>query len=155
MELASNLESVRKAWLKSWQAVLGYHIAGAVVCLLLSFTLGWENGGKDLFLGFLRSLFAILWSVLCYKCAYEKPGTKLLTFLSVLCGLGVLGKLSSLSQSDFSIYEIVDYLIFFPVFIWYIITSINLRSENKKIVEANKQTEDAPLRATDIHPTDQ
>jgi len=129
---------VKKKWLRSWKAMLAYHAVTGLLWLSVGIMFGWKEESEDAALGIFLSLWAILWLFLCRKCAYEKPGTKLLTFVLVSAGLGILRRLPELMKSGPDLYDLADYGIFIAVFVWFAITSSNLLDFNKKIKKEKK-----------------
>lgn len=133
---------VKRKWLRCWKVLVGYQILVGVLFLTIGILWEWrgEEGigaGAAVFF----SLWGMFWLFLCRKCAYEKPGTKLLTCILVLSGLGVLKRFFGLAKSDFDLYELIELVIFVFIFIWFVITSLNLRKLNKKIRRENKKIE--------------
>ncbi len=138
MELS--VGDVKRKWIKSWKVMLGYQIVAGVIFLLLGSMCDWEGGdGENATSGVLLSLWAIFWLFLCRKCAYEKPGTKLLTFVLVSSALSIFRNFSELMKNNFDIYDIVDIAIYMPFFVWFVIASLDLRGINKKIQGKNKE----------------
>lgn len=146
MEL--DLVGVRKKWIKSWKAMLGYQIVMGVLFLLVGLMFEWEGDGKDAISGLILSLWAMLWLFLCRKYAYKKPGTKLLTFILVSSVLGVLRSFAELVKTNIDVYDVIDYAIYMPIFIWFVITSLNLRDLNKKVQGRNKGMQSETVNST-------
>lgn len=127
---------VKKKWLRSWKAMLSFQIVTGLLFLVSGSISGWRETEDAL--GILLSLWAMFWLFLCRKCAYENPGTKLLTFILAMSGLGLFRRLTELIKSGPNLYDLVDYGIFIAIFIWFAITSLNLIDFNKKIKKEQK-----------------
>ena len=134
--------SIRKKWLISLICIITLNQIKMIIDIFNSGkTLNiptWFNYSILVFVIFLTA--AYLW--IAYRCAYKKPGTKLLTFLIISGPIGILstivglilGKLPSLSQSWESLVIAIFQL---AGALWLLFLNWKLRITNKKLQQSS------------------
>lgn len=124
---------VRRNWLNSWKAFVGYH--GLMILWLggLRYFVGSESKDSEaLLMGIAFSCRTIFWLTLCFFCAYRKTGTKLLTVFLVFSIVHLFNDILSFAK-EANISQLVDFAVIFPFFIWFQIASWDLRRQNLQI----------------------
>lgn len=91
-----------------------------------------ERSSTIFTLGVFVFLFSFLSFLMFYKCAYKKPGTKVLTVSLILFTLGLLSSVSALFKIS-SILEACIFIIQFSFSIWLGVLSYKMRELNQKI----------------------
>lgn len=122
-----NEQSIRKQWLIS-SIILFF---GSPLCLLGLFSLFSLFPGIDL-LGAL--MVGTLQLALIYRCAYKKPGTRLLTVWMILSPMRFVGDASRYFQlNDFNSVAFSFFLLAFVLLAWWISLSLKLRKINHRL----------------------
>ncbi len=93
----------------------------------------------------LFAFFSTLYFCILYRCAYKKPGTRILTVVLILAALGILRELGSLSKSP----SLLDFCFSFVALLmssWWCVLSYGLRKINHEI----KALKRAAVEAQDL-----
>jgi hypothetical protein len=82
----------------------------------------------------------LLWFWAIWRCAHEKPGTKLLTFLLVLAPLQLIALVGLLSRRSADLWAYGESLADLALYTWWFILSLKLRRINKRLQLKKKFT---------------
>ena len=129
----TEIARIRRNWLNSWGALIGYYGLSIILLVSLKFILGSESQEA---VAMIQGIISFWWTIfclfICFAFAYREPGTKFLTFFLVVSALKVLGNAFLFMHSENNLAELIEFLIFLPIFIWFQIASWDLRRLNKQ-----------------------
>lgn len=123
----------RKHWLLSTACFV-------IFCPLVLFafrTIAYGDAFLPKHLLFVAPITYIIRGVIClmiiWHCAYRKCGTKLLTFLLIVCPFKILSSIQQFLKKPFDVWDVVILSIEIALFLWWFLLSLKMKTVNKAI----------------------
>ncbi|MES2200297.1 MAG: hypothetical protein V4489_09050 [Chlamydiota bacterium] len=133
MDLIANAGSIRQKWLSSFKAISYYNlIFGCILLGISCFLYIKEEAFEYVLVSAVGCFLCMIGPYFCYRCAYKKPGTKLLGFVLYGSIGGVLKRIEALAK-DFDVLSLVFFIVELAFVSYFFYSSMKLRALNKEL----------------------
>lgn len=138
--------TVRTKWLRSWKAQRYFNITYGILFLVITVILKHEKAAQEAvfesFMCSIMSFTSLFWLYVIHRCAYQKQGTKFLTWSIITGTLGVIKLIVNLkdlpSDSIYSLFIFGVYAAQIVIAACFIFYSMKLRGFNKALHDVNE-----------------
>ena len=89
--------------------------------------------GSSIAFSFVPVMLGLLLLAIAYRCAYEKPGTKMLMFLAIMGMLGCCRSVTEMTVHPFSVWLLCVCVAFECLSIWFVVLTFKFRDLNKRL----------------------